>query len=311
MLKERLDNIACISTGSFIIKFLIYLEYEKKYSSHTIIAYREDILSFFDFLFTNENKKIISIDRLETLTLTDFRLWLTTKLDKIDNRSRARKISSLRSLFNFLNRNNLLKNNEITKIKTPKISKLLPKPVSIENIKLIINEIKQLQRSNWENERDIAITLLLYGCGLRISEALSINKNNLTNGEFIKIDGKGKKQRMVPIISVVSEQISIYLTICPFDIKNTQKIFRTTKNQDYYPLAFQNLILKLRRKFNLSENITPHSFRHSFASHLLEEGADIRSIQMLLGHEMLGTTEIYTKITKDNLISNHQKFFDR
>ena len=311
MLEERLGNIVCNATANFIIKFLNYLEYEKKYSSHTIIAYREDIFSFFSFLSDNENKNIISVDRLEKLTLTDFRLWLTQKLDKLDNRSRARKISSLRSLFNFLNRNNLLKNNEITKIKTPKISKLLPKPVSIENIKLIINEIKQLQRSDWENERDVAITLLLYGCGLRISEALSINKNSIANGEFIKIDGKGKKQRIVPMISAVSEQISIYLAICPFDIKNTQKIFRTIKNQDYYPLAFQNLILNLRRKFNLSENITPHSFRHSFASHLLEEGADIRSIQMLLGHEMLGTTEIYTKITKNNLISNHQRFFDR
>lgn len=309
MLEERLDNIVCNATANFIIKFLNYLEYEKKYSPHTIIAYREDIFSFFNFL--SDNKNIISVDRLEKLTLTDFRLWLTKKLDKLDNRSRARKISSLRSLFNFLNRNNLLKNNEITKIKTPKISKLLPKPIAVENIKLIINEIKQLKRNSWENERDVAITLLLYGCGLRISEALSINKNSIANGEFIKIDGKGKKQRIVPMISAVSEQISIYLAICPFDIKNTQKIFRTIKNQDYYPLAFQNLILNLRRKFNLSENITPHSFRHSFASHLLEEGADIRSIQMLLGHEMLGTTEIYTKITKNNLISNHQRFFDR
>ena len=309
MLEERLGNKVCNATANFIIKFLNYLEYEKKYSPHTIIAYREDIFSFFNFL--SDNKNIISVDRLEKLTLTDFRLWLTKKLDKLDNRSRARKISSLRSLFNFLNRNNLLKNNEITKIKTPKISKLLPKPIAVENIKLIINEIKQLKRNSWENERDVAITLLLYGCGLRISEALSINKNSIANGEFIKIDGKGKKQRIVPMISAVSEQISIYLAICPFDIKNTQKIFRTIKNQDYYPLAFQNLILNLRRKFNLSENITPHSFRHSFASHLLEEGADIRSIQMLLGHEMLGTTEIYTKITKNNLISNHQRFFDR
>ena len=311
MLEERLGNIVCNATANFIIKFLNYLEYEKKYSPHTIIAYREDIFSFFSSLSDNENKNIISVDMLEKLTLTDFRLWLTKKLDKLDNRSRARKISSLRSLFNFLNRNNLLKNNEITKIKTPKISKLLPKPIAVENIKLIINEIKQLKRNSWENERDVAITLLLYGCGLRISEALSINKNSIANGEFIKIDGKGKKQRIVPMISAVSEQISIYLAICPFDIKNTQKIFRTIKNQDYYPLAFQNLILNLRRKFNLSENITPHSFRHSFASHLLEEGADIRSIQMLLGHEMLGTTEIYTKITKNNLISNHQRFFDR
>ena len=135
MLAERLGNIVCNATANFIIKFLNYLEYEKKYSSHTIIAYREDIFSFFSFLSDNENKNIISIDRLEKLTLTDFRLWLTQKLDKLDNRSRARKISSLRSLFNFLNRNNLLKNNEITKIKTPKISKLLPKPVSIEKYK--------------------------------------------------------------------------------------------------------------------------------------------------------------------------------
>ncbi len=311
MLKEKLDNIVCNTTANFITKFLNYLEYEKKYSSHTILAYREDILGFFDFLFDYENENVISIDRLEKLTLVDFRLWLTRKLDKLDNRSRARKISSLRSLFNFLNRNNLLKNNEITKIKTPKISKLLPKPVTVENIKIIISEIKKLKRSNWENERDIAIILLLYGCGLRISEALSINKNSLSNGEFIKIDGKGKKQRIVPTISPISKQISIYLTACPFDIKNTQKIFRTAKNQDYYAFAFQNLISKLRKKLNLPENITPHSFRHSFASHLLEEGADIRSIQILLGHEMLGTTEIYTKITKNNLISNYQRFFDR
>jgi integrase/recombinase XerC len=287
-------------------KFLLFLAVEKRYSNHTSESYRSDIFYFISFIF-NLKKKIISKDDLELLTIYDFRSWLVGRSEKYKNISSARAVACLRSFFRFLNRNNLLNNNEIDKIKTPKISRRLPRSVDIIDIEKIFLAIKKIHKEEWQIKRDLALLTLIYGCGLRISESLSITKKSLSDEQNLIITGKGKKQRMIPVLPIIKKRIDEYLLICPFKISYDQPMFFSKTGKKYNRFSFDHLIKKLRRSLNLSEDITPHSFRHSFATHLLEAGGDLRTIQELLGHESLSTTQNYTKVDRNRLLDIYEK----
>jgi integrase/recombinase XerC len=209
------------------------------------------------------------------------------------------------------NRNDLIKNQEIKKIKTPKVAKPVPKAVDKIDIDKIFAEISAIQESKWQALRDKALLTLIYGCGLRISESLAVTKKSLENSQTLIVSGKGKKQRMVPLLSIVKKRIDEYLKLCPFDILFDSPIFVTVKGEPYSRFDFAKLIQKVRRNLGLNETITPHAFRHSFATHLLENGGDLRSIQELLGHESLATTQRYTKIDKARLLSVYEQFSKR
>ncbi|HLD76579.1 MAG TPA: tyrosine recombinase XerC [Rickettsiales bacterium] len=309
--KIELKNICESEISRLVDDFLQYLEIEKKYSKHTIISYRTDILYFFNFLLEVKESKI-NKKILENLSVLDFRHYLTQKLQQQHiNSSNARSLSALRSFFRFLHKNNLLKNLEIEKMKTPKIAKSLPKSVDEIDIYKILNTIRNLQKDEWQIKRDEALLILIYGCGLRISEALSLSKKSLQNHEFLIVDGKGNKQRMVPILKVVREKIDDYLALCPFKIAYDEKIFLGQAGKPYLARIFSRLMQQIRRRLNLAETITPHAFRHSFATHLLEAGGDLRVIQELLGHQSLSTTQRYTKIDKTRLLSEFHKFHSR
>ncbi len=295
---------------NLIEKFLRFLTAEKKYSNHTINSYRIDIFHFFDFLF-RVKAKTITINDAENLTVYDFRKWLAERLPNHVNSSNARALASLRSMMRFFHQNNLLKNQEISKIKTPKIAKPIPKSVDQIDIEKIFSEIANIHKSEWKAKRDVALLTLIYGCGLRISESLSVTKNDLENSQTLIVSGKGKKQRMVPLLEIIRKRIDEYLAICPFLINSKQPIFLGSKGKTYSRQEFAMLIQKIRRNLNLSKNITPHSFRHSFATHLLEAGGDLRTIQELLGHESLSTTQRYTKIDKARLLNVYEKFSPR
>ncbi len=293
-----------------IDKFLRFLEVEKKYSNHTVNSYRIDIFYFFDFLFRVKTK-IIQKNDIENLTVHDFRKWLSERLSNHVNASNARGLASLRSMFRFFNENNLLKNREIEKIKTPKIAKPVPKAVDQIDIEKIFAAIVQERKIEWQAKRDLALLTLIYGCGLRISESLAVTKKSLENSQMLVVTGKGKKQRMVPLLTIVKERINQYLQSCPFKIDFDYPIFLGAKGKIYTRFEFSALIQKIRRRLNLAETITPHAFRHSFATHLLEAGGDLRTIQELLGHEGLSTTQRYTKIDKARLLSVYEKFQNR
>lgn len=283
-------------------KFSRYIEAEVRYSPHTLNSYKTDILYFLDFT-SKEKAKILCENDLEELTIYDFRNWLGSRMEKHNNASNARALASLRAFFKFLNENNLIKNRQIEKIKTPKIAKAIPKAVEVLDIEKIFNAISQFRKNSWEVKRDQALLTLLYGCGLRISEGLSISKKSLENSQVLTVMGKGKKQRMVPLLTIVKKRIDEYLAELPFSLEDDCGIFISRSGKPYSRFDFDHLIKDLRRNLNLSETITPHSFRHSFATHLLESGGDLRSIQELLGHENLSTTQRYTKIDKSRLLS--------
>lgn len=248
----------------------------------------------------------------------DLRKWLSSRGLDHANSSNARAVAVLRSFFKFLKRNNLIINQEIGKLKTPKIVKSLPRPVAIVDIKKIIDEISVVRKKDWHVKRDQALVYLIYGCGLRISEALSIRLVDIQNFQNIVVTGKGKKQRIIPLLEPVVDALKKYFQKCPYNFNNDlnnpltlKGIFIKDNGQAMTRFDYNQLITLIRRRLNLSEDITPHSFRHSFATHLLQNGSDLRVIQDLLGHESLSTTQKYTKIDRIKIIEAFQKFANR
>ncbi len=322
----EIDKLCSGEVKNLLEKFFIFLQVEKKYSTHTLISYRTDLFYFFNFLF-HSKEKMVDKDMLQNLNLHDFRRWLSARLENHINASNARGLSSLRSFFRFLSKNNLLQNSDIEKIKTPKIAKPVPKAVDGVDIDKIMAAIsldekfydgKKLdtarlrkQKDEWQIKRDLALLTLIYGCGLRISEALALTPKSLANSDSIIINGKGNKQRMVPLLPIVRKRIEEYLAQCPFKPLQAQSIFFGARGKPYLARLFSRLLQNIRRHLNLAETITPHAFRHSFATHLLSAGGDLRTIQELLGHESLSTTQRYTKIDKDRLLSAYAKFHPR
>jgi len=328
----EIDKQCSAEVKKLLEKFFVFLEVEKKYSAHTLVSYRTDLNYFFDFIFCSK-EKIIDKDTLQNLTLHDFRRWLSVRLEDHINASNARGLSSLRSFFRFLSKNNLLQNADIEKIKTPKIAKSVPKAVDGVDIDQIMAAIaaagedgvttaclnaaesgatsSREPKEQWQIKRDLALLTLIYGCGLRISEALSITPKSLTGNDFLIIDGKGNKQRMVPLLPIVRKRINDYLAQCPFKPLQTQSVFFGARGKPYLARLFSRLLQNIRQHLNLAETITPHAFRHSFATHLLAAGGDLRTIQELLGHESLSTTQRYTKVDKDRLLSAYAQFHPR
>ncbi len=306
-----------------VVEFLQFLQSEKRYSKNTIIAYGSDIADFIEFLCNNK-KAIIEPNFFSKIMLGDFRAWLSSRIErKTSNSSNSRAIASLRSFFKFLKKNAAISNYEIEKIKTPKVLKPLPRPIQFIDIERVLSCIKEFRKNEWEILRDQVIFLLIYGCGLRISEALSVSKDSLGDFNSILITGKGKKQRIIPLLDTVAFSIKEYLKKCPQDFfkksdeklqlefDKTKSIFFSKTGDAYSYQEFSTLVVKIRRHLNLSESVTAHSFRHSFATHLLESGGDLRSIQELLGHENLSTTQKYTKVDRARLIDACQRFFSR
>ena len=291
--------------------FFSFMRSRKRASEHTIISYQNDLSHFLVFL-KNYKNKAVTIDVLEALNIYDFRAWLLSRNeDEFQSTSTARAVSCLRSFFAFLNKNKYLKNSEIKNIKSPKIPKSIPKAVDQIDIKSIMELVAEFSKHDWCIKRDMALLTLIYGCGLRISEALSVTKNNLANNDTLIITGKGNKQRMVPILPIVRQRIDNYLAVCPYKIASDNPIFLGFRGGPYSPVLFERLIGKIRKYLQLSDTVTPHAFRHSFATHLLEAGGDLRTIQELLGHSSLSTTQRYTKIDKTRLLDVYKNAHPR
>ena len=307
----QIEDKCNVEAVDLIKSFLRFLEVEKKYSAHTVESYRIDIFYFFDFLFCSKDK-ITSKSDIENLTIYDFRGWLANRLStNHNNASNARALAALRSLFKFWNENFLIQNCEIKKIKTPKVPRSIPKAVDQIDIEKILSAIAALHKDEWQIKRDQALLTLIYGCGLRISEALTVSKKSLENLQTLIVTGKGKKQRMVPLLPIVKKRIEEYLALCPFKIDFDGVIFFSASRKAYTRRDFSGLILRIRRSLNLPDTITPHAFRHSFATHLLEAGGDLRTIQELLGHESLSTTQRYTKVDRTRLLNVYQQLQKR
>ncbi|WP_341794785.1 tyrosine recombinase XerC [Rickettsia endosymbiont of Rhinocyllus conicus] len=288
-------------TQELIIKWQKYLSLQKNYSNHTMISYNNDLKHFLEFM-NYYNSDIVTMDYIRAADIRLMRSWLAKrKCDNFVTSSIARGLSAIKNFYKFLEKTAELHNHVVFSIKSPKKSKLLPKALSEEEVNISLDHIEEYGNSQWIEIRNKALLVLIYASGLRISEALSITKLHLQNLEFIKIMGKGGKERVIPWLAIARNLITEYLEKLPYELKDDEPIFRGKQGKKLQPPVFNRELIKLKRFYGLPEHLSAHSFRHSFASHLLENGADLRSIQELLGHKSLSTTQSYTKTSIKHL----------
>jgi integrase/recombinase XerC len=221
----------------------------------------------------------------------------------VENRSLARTMSSFRQFFRWLEANETLKNHAILKVGAPRVARGLPRPLTIAKAADVV-EADMAADLDWVRARDLAVLLLLYGAGLRISEALGLTSGNAPTAgrETLRITGKGGKERLVPILPAIQQAVVRYLELCPFPLEKNEPMFRGAKGGPLSPRIIQLLMERLRGSLGLPETATPHALRHSFATHLLSAGADLRQIQELLGHASLSTTQVYTEVDRERLL---------
>lgn len=285
--------------------WLAYLRDVRRYSSHTLIAYEQDLQQFLGFLSGHLGSRVTA-SMLEPLEARDFRAWLASRMEDFEATSTARALSTVKHFFRYLEKQEMLSNAAVFHMRGPKLKKALPKALGEGQAVDALEGIGEQHSEEWVNLRDVALLVLLYGCGLRISEALSLTYGDVPLKEVLAITGKGKKQRMVPVLPMVAEAIDAYVAACPYPFAAEMPLFVGARGKKLDAAIFQLQLRKLRARLQLPETTTPHAFRHSFATHLLSSGGDLRSIQELLGHESLSTTQRYTQVDKARLLAAYK-----
>lgn len=287
--------------------WLQHLATEKHLAVKSREAYARDLQQFTGFLREHLDG-VADKAALAALPLSDFRSFLARlKADGLESRSLARKISALRSFFRFAARNGHFDNAAYGALRSPKLPHALPRPLSEDQARAT-SALALEFADDWTGLRDRAVLLLLYACGLRISEALGLTPEHFEQAT-LRITGKGGKQRLVPVLDSARAAVQAYRHACPFTLAPDAPLFRGVKGGPLSPRLVQLLMEKLRGALVLPDSATPHALRHSFASHLLGNGADLRVIQELLGHASLSTTQVYTEVNRTHLLEQYRKAF--
>ena len=306
-MKQEIKYAASAEVIELIDAWLAWLAGERGYSTHTLDAYARDLASFFKF-WQDYLGRLPQKDDLRQTDIRTFRAFLSCQNNHhLGKSTMARELSSLKNFFKWLNRNHIITNTTLTAVSSPKKDKILPKALDVSQTLEVLDTASHFAKEEWQGLRDVAILTILYGCGLRISEALSLNVGDINHNDFLKIRGKGNKERLVPVLPVVKEKIAAYLKACPYQQKQGDALFLGARGERISPRIIQRNLEKLRRYLGLPETLTPHALRHSFATHLLAEGTNLRSIQELLGHASLSTTQRYTNVEIEHLKKEYQK----
>lgn len=293
--------------------WLEQLQKTRRVAKLTVEAYERDSRQFLSFLCQHLGH-IPDISDLSGLRVADMRSFLAYRRNMgVGSRSLGRGLAGIRSFFNFLTRAGLADVPAARIVRTPKQPKSLPKPLNIADALHIVDKKNQLDDEPWVASRNAAILTLCYGCGLRISEALSLTPADFSdkNATSIYVTGKGGKTRLVPVIPAVHEAIDDYLSCCPFILPPDQPLFRGVRGGKLQRAIVERAVQQLRSSLGLPDSVTPHALRHSFATHLLSRGGDLRTIQELLGHASLSTTQIYTGVDTDRLMEVYKKAHPR
>jgi integrase/recombinase XerC len=276
-------------------------------SPKTLEAYQRDVQQFLAFLAEHLGGAP-KLPDLAELAPADVRAFMAARrANGIGGRSLMRGLAGVRSFARFLERNGKGKVGALMAVRAPKLPKTLPKPLSIASAKRIADVDLRAgeERAPWILARDAAVLGLLYGCGLRIAEGLGLKREDMPapgQGDVITVTGKGNKQRMVPLLPQVSQLVADYVALCPYALPPNGPLFVGAKGGPLSPRIVQLVMEQLRGVLGLPDSATPHALRHSFATHLLARGGDLRSIQELLGHASLSTTQIYTAVDTDRLL---------
>jgi len=293
--------------------WLRHLGDERRMSPKTVEAYRRDVLQFLGFL-AGHLGGAPSLKELAALAPADVRAFLAARRAQgIGSRSLMRTLAGVRSFARFLERSGKGKVGALAAVRAPKIAKTLPRPLSIAAARGVTDPGLSAgdEREPWLAARDAAVLGLLYGGGLRISEALGLKRTDFGSRDTVTVTGKGRKERMVPVLPQVAKLIADYVALCPYDLPADGPLFVGAKGGPLSARVVQLSMARLRGALGLAETATPHALRHSFATHLLARGGDLRSIQELLGHASLATTQIYTEVDAERLIEAYRSAHPR
>ncbi|MHA1569248.1 MAG: tyrosine recombinase XerC [Alphaproteobacteria bacterium] len=285
-----------------------WLAYERRAAANTITAYEYEIAGFLGFISAHLGGRV-GLDDLAALRPADFRAWMADRAGhNLHASSIARALSPVRGFFRYLDRAGLVKNAAVSAVRTPKRPQSLPKPLDRDDALRLLDAASSANKTDWMARRDVAVLTLLYGCGLRIDEALGLDIRDAPVGdsETMRVTGKGSKERLVPVLPAVREAIADYLEANPFGRAPGDPLFRGARGGRLSARMVQGLVAALRRRLDLPATATPHALRHSFATHLLAGGGDLRTIQELLGHASLSTTQRYTAIDAERMLAVYE-----
>lgn len=295
--------------------WLAYLTIERQLAANTAEAYERDISQFLAFLAGHFNR-LPDMKHLLALQARDVRAFLAARRSEgVGSRSLARTLSALRMFYRFLERRGYGKNDAIRAVSLPKLPHSVPKPLTALKATALIDgaDIASPDAPEWILARDTAVLALLYGSGLRISEALSLERKDapIKGRDMLRVTGKGGKTRVVPVLAIVREAVELYLALCPLKLGSDDPLFVGVRGKQLSPRIIQLRIARARAALGLPDTATPHALRHSFATHLLGAGADLRAIQELLGHASLSTTQGYTEVDREHLLKTYDSAHPR
>lgn len=295
--------------------FLDWLHMERRVSPNTAAAYSRDLSNFFSFIAGHTGEDL-TISVLEDLKPFDFRAWLAHRVrDGLSATSNARALSTIRTFYKWLEKTGRGENHAVRAIRGPKIPSAVPKALSQADAEVLIDEIDLMASEPWIGARDCALVSLLYGCGLRIAEALDMNQSDIPEqskgSSMLRVIGKGRKERLTPLLPVVWDAIAEYRKLCPYGPGPDGPLFIGARGKRLNPSVARKVLQTARRGLGLPETASPHALRHSFATHLLAGGGDLRTIQELLGHASLSTTQRYTQVDTATLMAEYAKAHPR
>lgn len=285
---------------------LRWLGDERRVSAHTLAGYARDIAWFLEFQAGHAGARL-DLAALGRLRPMDFRAWLARRAgDGAGPATRARALSAVRGFFRRLARLGLVDNPAIAGLRGPRLPQGVPKPLSTPDAAAVLNAPGAIAREGWVAKRDTALLTLLYGCGLRSAEALSLTGADGAMGETLRVLGKGNKTREVPVLPAVRDAVAAYVAACPFHLAPDRALFRGVRGGPLDARQLRRTMREARIMLGLPDSATPHALRHSFASHLLAGGGDLRAIQELMGHASLSTTQRYTRVDTARLMADYR-----
>ncbi len=294
-------------------EWLKSLKNTRRLAANTLEAYERDTRQFFQFL-TGHLAEPPSLKDVATLRIADLRSYLARRRnDGAGARTLGRGLAGIRSFLRYLEKQGMANAAASIAMRAPKQPKSLPKPLTTIDARRVVEKGEQLNEEPWIAARNAAVLTLLYGCGLRISEALNLDGTALLDpsARSIPITGKGNKTRMVPLLPIVHRAVEEYRKLCPYELEAGKPLFRGARGGELHPAIIQRDMQKMRGALGLPDTATPHALRHSFATHLLGRGGDLRTIQELLGHASLSTTQVYTGVDTERLMEIYDKAHPR
>ncbi|WP_299963309.1 tyrosine recombinase XerC [uncultured Roseobacter sp.] len=291
-----------------------WLEHEralKNAAEATLTAYRGDVVEFLAFISAHKGAPQ-GLGALERITISDMRAWMAQlRGGGVGARSMARKLSAVKTFYRWLAHREGFEPTAVLTVRTPRFQKRLPRPVVEEAARNLIDTVELQSETPWIAARDVAVLTLLWGCGLRISEALGLRRSDAPLPETLRILGKGRKERLVPVLPAARRTVSDYLDLYPGILPPEEALFRGARGGPLGPSVIQKVMARARMQLGLPATATPHALRHSFATHLLNAGGDLRSIQELLGHASLSTTQAYTAVDTTRLMEVYARAHPR